>query len=158
MDSVIVLLLWFVATCFLVAAFSRRLWHKLSALLRIYLVLCWALVSIGVIQAMVTPIRFKPIDEAGLWFATAGLAVALTGAMNLLNLGRHLEDTGVRRVCLAANLAITIVFVAVATHRGAEPPHDPVSITLMTVAVFATLLGSGIRQLTPPRSAGNNMA
>ncbi len=158
MDGVIVLVLWFAATSFLVAAFGRRLWRKVSSLLRIYLVQCWALVSIGVIQTMVTPIRFKPIDEAGLWFATAGMAIALTGAVNLLNLGRHLQDTGVRRVCLVANLAITIVFVAVATHRGAEPPHDPVSVVLMTVAVLATLLGSGIRQVVPPRSAGKNMA
>jgi len=149
MDGVIVLVLWSAATFLLVTAFGKRLWDKVSPLLRIYLVLCWALVSIGAIQTMVTPIRFKPINEAGLWFATAGMAIALTGAVNLLNLGRHLEDTGVRRVCLAANLAITIVFVAVATHRGAERPHDPVSIALMTVAALATLLGSGV---VPSRS------
>ncbi len=152
MDSAIFLVLWFAATAFLVTAFGRRLWYKLSPLPRIYLVVCWALVSVGVIQSMVAPIRFRPLDEAGLWFATAGMAIALTGAVNLLNLGRYLEDTGVRRVCLVANLAMTIVFVAVATHRGAEPPHDPVSVALMTVALLATLLGSGIRQLIPPRS------
>ncbi len=157
MDGMIFLALWFAATSFLVAVFGRRLWYKLSPLPRMYLVLCWALVSTGVIQAMVTPIRFKPIDEAGLWFATAGMGIALTGAVNLLNLGRSMEDTGVRRVCLVANLAMTIVFVAVATHRGAEPPHDPVSVALITTAVLATLLGSGIRKLVPPGSAGNDL-
>ena len=157
MDAMIFLALWFAATSFLVAAFGRRLWHKLSPLARVYLVLCWALVSTGVIQAMVTPIRFKPIDEAGLWFATAGMGIALAGAVNLLNLGRSLEDIGVRRVCLVANLAMTIVFVAVATHSGAEPPHDPVSVALITAAVLATLLGSGIRQLLPPGSTRNDM-
>ena len=157
MDGVIFLALWFGATTFLVAAFGRRLWDRLSVLARMYLVLGWALVSVGVIQAMVTPIRFKPVDEAGLWFATAGMAIALTGAVNLLNLGRYLQDIGLRRVCLVANLATTIVFVAVATHRGGEPPHDPVSVALMTVAVLATLLGSGVHQLVHPASGSEHL-
>jgi len=156
MSALILLTVWFVATSFLVAAFSRRMWYTLSPLLRLYLVVCWALVSIGMIQSMSTPLRFKPFDEAALWFATAGMAITLTGAINLLNLGRYLKDAGVRRVCLVANLAITAVFVAVATHRGAELPHDPVSVTLMSVAVLATLLGSGIHEDARSRSVSND--
>jgi hypothetical protein len=143
MDALILLTVWSAVTACLVAAFGRQLWRELSPFPKIYLVLSWAIVSIGVIQTMFTALRFEQFDEAALWFATAGMAIALTGAMNLLNLGRHLEDAGVRRVCLVANLAMTVVFVAVATHRGAEPPHDPVSVMLMTVAGLATLLGSG---------------
>ena len=157
MSALILLTAWFVATSSFVAAFGRRLWPRLSLLLQIYLVLCWAIVSVGVIQMIFTPLRFKQFDEAALWFATAGMAITLTGTLNLLNLGRHLKDTGLRRVYLVANLAITAVFVAVATHRGAEPPHDPVSVVLITVAVLATLLGSGIHQVLSPRSAGNDV-
>ena len=157
MSALMVLIVWAAATSCLITAFGGRLWRTVSSTLRIYLVLGWALVSIGMIQTMFTPLRFKQFDEAALWFATAGLAIILTGAINLLNLGRRLKDAGVRHVCLAANLAMTAVFVAVATHRGAEPPHDPVSVALMSVAALAALLGSGIRQPGSPRSAGNDL-
>ena len=145
MSALIFLAIWFVATFCLVGAFGRRLWNALSSSLRLYLVVGWSLVSIGVIQMMFSPFRFRSFDEAALWFATAGLAITLTGALNILNLGRQRADRGLRRVCVAANLAITVVFVAVATHRGAEPPHDPVSVALMSVGVVATVLSGGIR-------------
>ena len=129
----------------------------LSPRLRIYLVVGWALTTIGVIQILFTGLRFEQFDEGALWFATAGMAISLTGALNLLNLGRYLKDPGVKRVCLIANLATTAVFVAVATHRGAEPPHDPVSLALMTVAMIATVLGSGFQQGTSLGSASDSV-
>jgi hypothetical protein len=151
MSAIILLTAWAAVTAAVVAFLDRRLWAGLAPRLRVYLVVAWALTTIGIIQILFTGARFEQFDEGALWFATAGLAISLTGAMNLLNLGRHLKDDGVRRVCLVANLATTAVFVAVATHRGAEPPHDPVSVALMTVAVVATLLGSGLdRAMSSP--------
>ena len=150
MPALILLAVWFAVTSCLVAVFGRQLWRQISPLLRLYLASCWALVSIGVIQALFTPLRFEQFDENALWFATAGIAITLTGALNLLNVGRCFKDPEIRRVCLIANLAITLVFTAVATHRGAEPPHDPVSVALMTVALLATVLGSGILGLRSP--------
>lgn len=155
MSAFILLTVWVAVTAGVVAFLGRRLWAGLSPRLRVYLVVAWALTTIGVIQIMFTGVRFEQFDEGALWFATAGLAISLTGAMNLLNLGRYLKDVGVRRVCLVANLATTAVFVAVATHRGAEPPHDPVSVALMTVAVVATLLGSGMHRAVPSRSGSD---
>ncbi len=146
MSALIFLAIWFVATSCLVGAFGKRLWNTLSSPLRLYLVVGWSLVSIGAIQMMFSPFRFRSFDEAALWFATAGIAVILTGALNILNLGRQRADAGLRRVCVAANIAITVVFVAVATHRGAEPPHEPVSVALMGVGVVATVLSGGIRR------------
>jgi hypothetical protein len=146
MSAFILLTVWGAVTAGVVALLGRRVWVRLSPRLRIYFVAAWALTTVGVIQILFTGARFEHFDEGALWFATAGLAISLTGAMNLLNVGRYLRDAGVRRVCLGANLATTVVFVAVATHRGTEPPHDPVSVVLMTVAVVATLLGSGMHQ------------
>ena len=157
MSAFILLTVWVAVTAGVVALLGRRLWARLSPRLRVYLVVAWALTMIGVIQIMFTGVRFEQFDEGALWFATAGLAISLTGAMNLLNLGRYLKDAGVRRVCLGANLATTAVFVAVATHRGAEPPHDPVSVALMTVAVFATFLGSGMHQAVSSPSGSNRV-
>ena len=143
MSAFFLLVVWFTATTLLLWAFGRGLWHALPTLLRLYLVAGWALVSIGAIQTMFSALRFDSFDEAALWFATAGIAVSLTGALNLLNVARRREDVPIRQVSVAANVLITAVFVAMATHRGGALPHDPVSISLVAVGVTATVL-SGV--------------
>jgi hypothetical protein len=52
---------------------------------------------------------------------------------------------------LAVWLGMTAIFVAVATHRGAEPPHDPVSKVLVAVGAVATGLSIGFRRPVPGR-------
>ncbi len=158
MSALILLAGWFSATALLVGIFNRRLWHSLSASLRLYLGLGWALVSIGVIQAMFTPLRFTSFDESALWFATSGSAVVLTGALNLLNVRGQRQDAGLRRVCMAANAWVTLVFVAVATHRGQEPLHDPVSAVLVAVAGAATVLSGDFLRAAPGRPSTDDVA
>jgi len=138
MDALIMLTMWSGATVLLMGLFGRRRWALLGPSLRLYLALGWALVSLGSIQMLFTPLRFGSFDENALWFATSGGAIILTGALNLLNLVRRADARVIRRLCLAANVWITLVFVAVATHRGAEPFHDPVSVVMVVVAVAAT--------------------
>ena len=99
MSAVIALAVWFAATACLMSIFAKRLWRSLSLSLRLYLVAGWALFSIGVLQTISTPLHFSTFGETALWFATSGVAVGLTGALNLLNLGREFKDAGVRRVC-----------------------------------------------------------
>jgi hypothetical protein len=141
MSAIILLFaLWLGASVFLLWAFSRRLWLTSALPSRLYLVAGWSLVSIGIIQAAYSAFKFSSFDETALWFATAGMGISLTGALNLLNLGRRCQDIGLRRVCFAANVCVTVMFVAVATHRGAEPPHDPVSVSFIAVGTAATLL------------------
>jgi len=157
MSAFVFLTVWFAETFCLVGVFGKRLWGTLSSPLRLYLVVGWSLVSIGATQMIFSPFRFGSFNEAALWFATAGIAVTLTGALNILNLGRQRGDAGLRRVCLAANLAITVLFVAVATHRGAEPPHDLVSIAFMGVGIVATLLSGRIPSLASPGPRGEGI-
>lgn len=151
MSALIPLAVWFALTAFLTRFVDRRLWRSLPSSLRLYLVLGWSLVSIGIAQSLLTPLKFESFDEGALWFATSGSAVALTGALNLLNLRGGLGEAGVRRVSTMANVWITLVFVAVATHRGAEPPHDPVSMVLIAVGVAATGLSIGFHRPVPGR-------
>lgn len=151
MSALLPLAVWLGLTALLTGIVDRRLWGSLPASLRLYLVLGWSLVAIGITQLLLTPLKFPSFDETALWFATSGSAVALTGALNLLNLRGGLGEAGVRRVCTAANLWITLVFVAVATHRGAEPPHDPVSVVLIAVGAAATGLSGGFRRPVPGR-------
>jgi len=151
MSALFLLVVWLLVTVLLLRALGRELWPVLPALLRLYLVAGCALVSIGALQTMFSTLRFDSFDEAALWFATAGLAVSLTGALNLLNVARRREDVPIRRVCVAANILITAVFVALATHRGGALPHDPVSISLVAVAVTTTVLsGDWVSSSAPP--------
>jgi len=140
MDALVMLAIWSGATILLVALFGRRAWGAAAPAPRLYLALGWALVSLGGLQMLVTPLRYESFDESALWFATSGGAIGLTGALNLLNLARRRHEPATRHLCIAADLFITLVFLAVATHRGQEPPHDPVSALMIAVAVAATAL------------------
>lgn len=143
MSTLLLLIVWFLTTSLLAWAFGRELWRELPVLLRLYLAAGCALVSIGAIQTIFSVQRFDSFSEAALWFATAGIAVSLTGALNLLNVAKRREDVPIRRVALAANVLITAVFIAIATHRGEALPHDVVSISFIVLGVTATVL-SGV--------------
>lgn len=140
MDAVVFILIWGCATGCLLAVFGRRQWRDPSASFRTYVLVSWALVALGILQVVVAPIRYHELSEAALWFGAAGYAVALTGVFNVLNLRRRLQDLDLKRVSGGANIIVTILFVAIATHRGAESLHDPVSGILVALGVTATTL------------------
>jgi hypothetical protein len=142
MGGVTFLAAWSLCTTVLLRLLLARLWRSGGAASRAYLIAGSSLLSIGVLQMAATPLVFGRFEEQALWFVTAGLAVALVGVLNLLNLRYRRVAPGLRPVCVAANLALTGVFVAVATHRGAEPPHDPVSVALMALALGAAYLSA----------------
>ena len=138
----IFLAVWLGSAACLLAALSRREWSQLPAEFRVYLLVSWALVTLGALQLLVTPLRYGGLTETALWFAAAGYAVALTGAVNLLNLRAGLRQLTLKRICLAANVVLTLYFMAIATHRGAEALHDPVSAVMVAVGVAAIALCS----------------
>jgi hypothetical protein len=58
---------------------------------------------------MLATVRFySSLTQAALWFFSGGIAMSLTGALNLLNRRYGLLAPGLRRVCLATNIVITI--------------------------------------------------
>jgi len=141
MDALVFLAVWFGMTFLLVGLWGRRAWHGSAGLFRLYLVTGWALVAVGILQVLVTPLRFRELSESALWFCASGFLVAFTGAFNLLNLDNKVGQSSLRRVCTLANGVVTVFFVAIATHRGAEPLHDPVSGMMIVASVVATTLG-----------------
>ena len=137
MGGVTFLAAWSLCTVVLLRVLLARLWRSGDIAARAYLIAGASLVSIGALQMAATPLVFSRFEEQTLWFITAAFAVVLVGVLNLLNLRYRRVAPGLRPVCVAANLAMAAVFVAVATHRGAEPPHDPVSVVLMALALGA---------------------
>jgi len=140
MVEMIFIVVWFGSAACLLAVLSRREWGQLAPMFRVYLLVSWALITLGVLQVLVTPVRYTELTEAALWFAAAGFAIALTGGVNLLNLRAGLGELTLKGVCLAANVVVTILFGAIATHRGAEILHDPVSAIMLAIGVTAIAL------------------
>ncbi|HUP65864.1 MAG TPA: hypothetical protein VM557_11360 [Thermoanaerobaculia bacterium] len=113
---------------------------------QLYLVIGWAIVLLGMTHMFATTRLFDGVTQSALWFFSAGIAMSLNGALNLLNRSYGAEAPGLRMVCLGANLVMTC-FAAVA-----GVVSDPTVIELVLVVglhVFATML-SILAVLMPP--------
>jgi hypothetical protein len=72
---------------------------------------------------LATPHFFKTLTGAALWFFSGGIALALTGALNLLHRAYGRIAPGLRKVCIGTNvfmLAFGIVSGAVSGASVAE--------------------------------------
>jgi len=79
---------------------------------RTYLVLGWAIVLFGGVHMFAATRVFSGVTAHALWFFSGGIAMSLTGALNLLNHSYGAAAPGLRRVCVAANLVMTAFGVA----------------------------------------------
>jgi hypothetical protein len=117
---------------------------------RAYAALSWLAIGLGVIHLMATPHYSAQLTQAGLWFASGGLVMILTGTLNLLNRAYGRAAAGLRRVSVAMNFAMTAfgVLMGIAGHP-----------TLFQFAVVVGIFGgltvsSLLRPALLPRSAG----
>ena len=65
----------------------------------------WALVALGAVHVVATPVFMPGWNESAVWFASAGGALMLVGALNLLGPGSGVPPA----LCTAANLG-TLLF------------------------------------------------
>jgi len=79
---------------------------------RLYAFLGWAIVALGGLH-MLTTIRLSSTPAFRVWFFGSGLAMALVGALNLLQRAYGPAAPGLRVVCRIANVFLTL-FAAVA--------------------------------------------
>lgn len=84
---------------------------------RAYLVLSLGTIALGLVHIAATFRIFPRLSGAAVWFAGAGLAIILTGALNLLRRIYGEAALGVRIVCLVANVVMT-AFAALAGYAG----------------------------------------
>lgn len=95
----------------------------------LYAIFSWGVVALGAVHMLATLLFFHTLNSAALWFFSGGIALTLTGTLNLLHrIYGHIAP-GLRRVCIATNILMTIfgVLSGVVTHA--------------TIAQFALVLG-----------------
>ena len=90
---------------------------------RAYFVLSLGTMALGLIHVAATPRFFPHLTSGAVWFASGGLAIILTGALNLLRRVYGEVAPGLRRVCVGANVAMTI-FALLAGYAGHASARD----------------------------------
>jgi hypothetical protein len=74
---------------------------------RVYFALSLGIVALGAVHIAATWRYFTQLTSAAVWFASGGLAIILTGALNVLRQAYGEAAPGLRRACVAANAAMT---------------------------------------------------
>ena len=70
----------------------------------LYAFVSWGIVALGAVHMLATLRLFDALTNAALWFFSGGIAMALTGALNLLHRAYGQIAPGLRKVCIGANL------------------------------------------------------
>lgn len=81
---------------------------------KLYGVLGWGIIALGILHMASTP---RALTASAVWFFSGGIAMALTGALNLLSRTYGGTASGLRWFCVATNAAMT-VFALVAGSVG----------------------------------------
>ena len=84
---------------------------------RAYLVVSVGIIVLGLVHIAATPRFFPALTSTAVWFASGGLAIILTGALNLLRRAYGEIASGLRVVCVAANVVMT-TFALLAGYAG----------------------------------------
>jgi len=122
--------------------FTRDAWSRAGLPGRLHLVSGWALTMLGIIHVAATPVFHDRLTGAALWFASGGVAMSVTGGMNVLRVLYAGVAPGVRYACIAANLAMLVLASTFAWRAGAAMVNSPqYGVLLVLVAmVFALSL------------------
>ena len=106
---------------------------------QLYLGLALSIILLGLVHAGATTILFDELNSRAVWFASGGVAIILTGVLNLLNRAYGATASGVRLASIFANLVMTI-FAALAGYAGAASGAQlAIIVGLMAVTMLVSL-------------------
>lgn len=112
---------------------------------RLYAFVGWALVALGGLH-MLTTMRLSASTPAfRVWFFGAGIAMALAGALNLLHRAYGNFAAGLRFVCRAANVLLTLFAVVAGAVTGASTAAFIVIVGLTGGALILSFIRSALR-------------
>jgi hypothetical protein len=120
---------------------------------RLYGFLGWAIVALGGLH-MVATIRLSASTPAfRVWFFGSGLAIALGGALNLLNRAYGPSARGLRIVCRIANICLLLLGAVAGSVTGASVVEYVVIMGLLGGAFILSLNRSS---LNPQQNSEQN--
>ena len=117
----------------------------------VYMIVAFLIILLGLVHVAAAFAIFQELSGRAVWFASGGLAVVLTGLINLLNRAYGAAARGVRWTAFGANAVMT-VFAALAGLAGAASNVQLVVIVGLMAA--ATLLS--LRPVPAPMQSGRD--
>ena len=92
----------------------------MTQLKNVYAILSWGIVALGAVHMLATFHLHHTLNSSSLWFFSGGIALALTGTLNLLHRVYGRIAPGLRRVCIGTNILMTIfgVLLGVVSHAS----------------------------------------
>ena len=97
----------------------------------IYGTLSWGIVLLGTVHMLTTAALTASSAAGRVWFFGAGMAMVLSGALNLLNRAYGASAVGVRRVCIASNVLMTCFAIVAGVFTNAGPAQFIVVLGLV---------------------------
>ena len=111
---------------------------------RLYAFLGWAIVALGGLH-MIATLRLAASSPAlRVWFFGSGLAIALGGAVNLLNRAYGRTAPGLRIVCWIANILLTLLGAVAGAFTRASVAEYIVIMSLLGGALILSLSRSSL--------------
>ena len=107
---------------------------------RLYVVLAGAIILLGLVHSLATPKVSDP--RTAVWFFGTGIAMMLTGTLNLLNRSYGAGAPGVRWVCVGSNVVMTGFALAAGRVTGGTPVEIVLVVGIFGGATLLSVWGS----------------
>jgi hypothetical protein len=108
----------------------------------LYKILSWGIVALGTAHMLVTAALRGGTPAGRVWFFGAGIAIVLSGSLNLLNIAYGAAARGVRWLCIGNNVFMTGFAVVAGVITDTEPWQFATVLSLVggaTVLSFLTV-------------------
>ena len=106
----------------------------------LYLVFALLIILLGLVHIAATFALFDALTSRAIWFASGGVAIVLTGLLNLLNRAYGASARGVRWSAVGANAVMTVFAALAGTAGAASGAQLVVIVGLMAAAALISLL------------------
>ena len=87
---------------------------------KVYFVFGTGIILLGLLHLAAAVRGFEALTSEAIWFFSGGIAIVLTGALNLLNRAYGRIAPGLRFVCIGTNACMTVFSAAAGKATGAS--------------------------------------
>ncbi len=87
---------------------------------KVYFVFGTGIILLGLLHLAAAVLAFEALTSEAIWFFSGGIAIVLTGALNLLNRTYGRIAPGLRFVCIGTNASMTVFGAAAGKATGAS--------------------------------------